>query len=184
MGESPDPAGSPSPDTLQILLGPALEVSPKTGKAKGGIDPPAAAWELIWTLRAAGVRLGIDTDDPNYINLRPASLVSAAQRERLELLSYDIWWLLGAAPTEPGELAPRMPWPAELPGLGPRRIGPYASCLRCGTGSWARYGSIVYCLPHAQDAARDAWALVADLCRHQPQRPTPVHDAGREEQTR
>jgi hypothetical protein len=38
------------------------------------------------------------------------------------------------------------PWPDALPGLGPRRIGPFDLCVECGTGSWVRYGGLVLCL--------------------------------------
>jgi hypothetical protein len=163
------PSPAPRPDTLQILPGAPLEVNPKTGKAKGGIDPPAAAWTLVWTLRRAGVKLGIDTNDPNYINIniRPAALVSAAQRELLELLSYDIWWLLGESPATPEDVAPPMPWPAEVLGLGPRRIGLFAPCARCRTGSWVRYSETTYCLLHARAAERDGQALAAEVRRQQ-----------------
>jgi hypothetical protein len=41
------------------------------------------------------------------------------------------------------------PWPDELRGLGPRRIGPYASCSGCGCGSWVRYGGRILCCPCA-----------------------------------
>jgi hypothetical protein len=41
------------------------------------------------------------------------------------------------------------PWPDELPGLGPRRIGPFDPCVGCGRGSWVRYGGEVRCCPCA-----------------------------------
>ena len=41
------------------------------------------------------------------------------------------------------------PWPDELPGLGPRHVGPFESCVGCGRGSWARYGGTVLCCPCA-----------------------------------
>jgi hypothetical protein len=41
------------------------------------------------------------------------------------------------------------PWPDELPGLGPRHVGPFDPCVDCGRGSWARYGSAVLCCPCA-----------------------------------
>jgi hypothetical protein len=37
------------------------------------------------------------------------------------------------------------PWPDELPGLGPRRVGPFDPCVDCGRGSWARYGGAALC---------------------------------------
>jgi hypothetical protein len=37
------------------------------------------------------------------------------------------------------------PWPDAVPGLGPRSIGPFESCVGCGRGSWVRYGGEVRC---------------------------------------
>src|SRR5262245_29433311 len=31
------------------------------------------------------------------------------------------------------------PWPDDLPGLGPRHVGPFESCV-CGAWTWVRYG--------------------------------------------
>ena len=41
--------------------------------------------------------------------------------------------------------AGRVRWPNAVPGLGRRRIGPFAFCIGCGRGSWARYGVLVLC---------------------------------------
>jgi len=41
------------------------------------------------------------------------------------------------------------PWPDDLPGLGPRRIGPFDHCIGCGIGTWVRYGAAVLCCPCA-----------------------------------
>jgi len=46
------------------------------------------------------------------------------------------------------------PWPDTLPS-GNRRIGPFGACVRCGAGSWARYGDTILCAPCA-NAASDA----------------------------
>jgi hypothetical protein len=46
------------------------------------------------------------------------------------------------------------PWPDELPGLGPRRIGPFDPCGDCGRGSWVRFGYHTLCLPCATRRAR------------------------------
>ncbi len=40
----------------------------------------------------------------------------------------------------------RDPWPAELPSLGPRGMGPFEPCVACGAGTWARYGGVPLCL--------------------------------------
>jgi hypothetical protein len=37
------------------------------------------------------------------------------------------------------------PWPDDVPGLGPRRVGPFEVC-NCGRWSWVRYGARVVCL--------------------------------------
>ncbi len=45
------------------------------------------------------------------------------------------------------------PWPDELPGLGPRHVGPFDPCQGCGRGSWVRYGRAVLCLVCAEKEA-------------------------------
>lgn len=47
------------------------------------------------------------------------------------------------------------PWPDALPGLGPRRIGPFDLCSRCTRWSWVRYGRAVLCLPCAKATPND-----------------------------
>jgi hypothetical protein len=37
-------------------------------------------------------------------------------------------------------------WPDSLPDLGPGMVGPFTSCLDCGTGTWATYGARALCL--------------------------------------
>ncbi len=37
------------------------------------------------------------------------------------------------------------PWPADLPGLGPRHVGPFSSCAICEAGTWARFGGTPLC---------------------------------------
>lgn len=48
------------------------------------------------------------------------------------------------------------PWPAEVPGLGARSVGPFEPCARCGHGSWVRYGAAVLCLTCAERAGSSA----------------------------
>jgi hypothetical protein len=50
------------------------------------------------------------------------------------------------------------PWPAELPGLGRRGIGPYAPCSDCfssrgghPTYTWVRYGTTTICHWHMRE---------------------------------
>ena len=38
------------------------------------------------------------------------------------------------------------PWPDEVEGFGRLHVGTFESCVRCRTGSWARYGDAVLCL--------------------------------------
>jgi hypothetical protein len=48
------------------------------------------------------------------------------------------------------------PWPDQLAGVGPRRIGPFDPCARaCGRWSWVRFGEVVLCLPCAHREAGD-----------------------------
>ena len=146
----------PSPDVLQIPLGEPIEPQPAR-KGRPRVDPPHDAWVLIHQLRAAGIRLGIDTEDPNYINVRPASLVSDTQRQQLARLSYDIWWLLGCAPAPPPEeRPPASPWPAALPSLGPKQIGPYTKCAGCAKSTFVRYGGV----PRGLECAKALAALL------------------------
>jgi len=42
------------------------------------------------------------------------------------------------------------PWPDEVGGLGPRRVGAFDRCEKCGLGSWIRYGSTVLCVTCAK----------------------------------
>jgi hypothetical protein len=49
-------------------------------------------------------------------------------------------------------LRDRSGWLIALPGLGPRRVGPYAPCEKCGAGTFAVYGDRPLCL-----ACADAW---------------------------
>jgi hypothetical protein len=52
-------------------------------------------------------------------------------------------------PPGPGAPLPRSvvsPWPDTLPGLGPRRIGPFTPCSRCQGGTWVRFGDRALCL--------------------------------------
>ena len=57
-------------------------------------------------------------------------------------------------PPAPPPVAPRVPpadsgspWPPALPGLGPRTMGPFETCVWCGAaGAWARYAGIPTCL--------------------------------------
>jgi len=37
-------------------------------------------------------------------------------------------------------------WPASLPGVGTRTLGPFTRCLWCGAGTWVRYGPAATCL--------------------------------------
>ncbi len=49
----------------------------------------------------------------------------------------------------PGEVRPgdyAFPWPDALPDLGPRHVGPFDLCARCGSGTWVRYGTAPRCL--------------------------------------
>jgi hypothetical protein len=55
----------------------------------------------------------------------------------------------GATKEIPRPPAYAHPWPDAIPGLGPRGIGPFESCIGCGRGSWARYGTLVLCCPCA-----------------------------------
>jgi hypothetical protein len=62
----------------------------------------------------------------------------------------------GVSATEAGHPATKAwqptyahPWPDAIPGLGPRRVGAFDSCVGCGRGSWARYGGSVLCCPCA-----------------------------------
>ncbi len=47
------------------------------------------------------------------------------------------------------------PWPDEMPGLGPRHVGSFDLCVKCGTGSWVRYGQVVLCLSCALGGSSD-----------------------------
>jgi hypothetical protein len=38
------------------------------------------------------------------------------------------------------------PWPAALPGRGPRRVQAFTPCAACGTGTWVAYGPLALCL--------------------------------------
>jgi hypothetical protein len=44
------------------------------------------------------------------------------------------------------------PWPDGVPGIGARSLGAFASCERCGSGSWVRYGTVTLCLRCAEAA--------------------------------
>lgn len=47
----------------------------------------------------------------------------------------------------------RSPFPDALPGLGPHRIGPFAPCAHCGTGTWAQYGDLHLCRSCAREVS-------------------------------
>lgn len=59
-----------------------------------------------------------------------------------------------ATPSRPRD--PCSPWPAALPGLGPRTVGPFETCIWCqAAGTWARYGGIPTCLSCARKAPQN-----------------------------
>jgi hypothetical protein len=49
--------------------------------------------------------------------------------------------LIPEIPTPPRSFV----WPAELPGLGARRLGAYTGCTTCSLGTWVRYGAEPRC---------------------------------------
>jgi hypothetical protein len=46
------------------------------------------------------------------------------------------------------------PWPDEIEGLGRHRVGPFDHCVKCGVGTWARYGVTVLCVTCAKEWTR------------------------------
>ena len=76
-----------------------------------------------------------ETKEENFTS----SLVEAALTKKVEVTKEASAW----QPTY------AHPWPDELPGLGPRHVGPFDPCSGCGRGTWARYGGVVLCCPCA-----------------------------------
>ena len=61
----------------------------------------------------------------------------------------------------PGIMAGReTEWPWIISELGMRRTGPFEPCVRCGKGSWVRYGRKILCRSCAQILSRDAASVV------------------------
>jgi hypothetical protein len=61
-----------------------------------------------------------------------------------------------SAESPPARSSYAYPWPDELPGLGPRQVGPFIACAQCAPGAvdvhpapcgtWVRYGALPLCL--------------------------------------
>jgi hypothetical protein len=47
-------------------------------------------------------------------------------------------------PAEPKPIGPPA-GPEDISSLGPKRVGPFSPCTRCGRGAWVRYGEKVLC---------------------------------------
>jgi hypothetical protein len=61
---------------------------------------------------------------------------------------------LGVTPLAPVPVPPkRFTWPAQLSGLGIRRLGVFTGCGTCGLGSWVQYGDEPLCWACAGRAA-------------------------------
>ena len=105
---------------------------------------PAAA-QTKWNLPAA-----YPTDNPHTVNLLafakdvndltvwPASLVTNAQRQQLDRLSYHVWWLVGEAPA--AQQIAHEEWQVLAPRAQRRRTNaacPWATRARTVTGGCA-----------------------------------------------
>ena len=109
---------------LLVALGEPLEEEQRRG-TKRRVDPPHDAWALIWAIRRVGVKVWVDPRDPDCIRLHPAVFVSEAQRQALERLSYDVWWLSGEAPCHRDEDLSQTPPEPEISPDGLRRLRRY-----------------------------------------------------------
>ncbi len=101
--------------------------------------------DLLRDLDARGVEL---TVVGSYIRYRPRHLVPEELLTALIELKPDLLRLL-TSPTRLGPVArspeAHPPWPEALPPLGPRTVGAFTACAKCGSGSWVRYGNVVLC---------------------------------------
>jgi hypothetical protein len=98
------------------------------------------AMALVNELRRAGILLTARADRLYY---RPIVKVSEETRRLLQLHKTEILVMLRTERS-------RSLWPEDLDDFGTRSVGSFARCIRCGHGSWVRYGSTVLCLPCAK----------------------------------
>jgi hypothetical protein len=102
--------------------------------------------ELLEALRTRGVTLEAVGD---RLRFRPRGSVTPDLRAALVARKREILALLVGA-------ADRSSWPAALPDLGPKTVGPFAACDVCQAATWVRYGTVLLCRPCAVDPAGPA----------------------------
>jgi hypothetical protein len=104
------------------------------------------ATALLEELSARGVRV-VPAGDK--LRLRPAEAIPPDLLERVRAHKQELLAVLGQTARAPAD--PASPWPVALRGLGLRKVGSFAPCLLCQTGTWTKYAGLPLCLHHARN---------------------------------